>query len=395
MRILVVHSELGLLRGGGENFTRNLFAAFAARGHTVSAVFAADRKGKYSFPLPPGIEPIPIAGWWPRAFGETILSLIGRHLPSDSSLRIKWDRVREAISWRTFRWYRKRFQRRMKHEFFRYSRNIDVVYVHGNVLLARDIARYQPTLLRLPGPVTQEVDQILRSIQVVCANGDALIRIREFLGEHATELPVGIDGQLFKPGPTSIRQALGWNDQHIVAGYVGRLIHLKGVDLLAEAFKQVSQKVANARLLIIGSGSEEKSIRSVLAREFALGVVDHQPDVSHDQLPDWYRAMDFLVMPSRYENFSNTMLEALACGVPFLGSDVGGNKMLVELGAGRLFERESVGSLVNLLHDACDNRLKLRTQAQAVSLEIRNRYSWPRTAERLESIITSRLGVRL
>src|SRR5258708_32145532 len=39
MKVLVLHSELGVLRGGGENFTRNLFAAFAERGHSVAAAF--------------------------------------------------------------------------------------------------------------------------------------------------------------------------------------------------------------------------------------------------------------------------------------------------------------------------------------------------------------------
>jgi hypothetical protein len=42
MKILVLHSELGVLRGGGENFTRNVFVAFAERGHDVSAAFIAD-----------------------------------------------------------------------------------------------------------------------------------------------------------------------------------------------------------------------------------------------------------------------------------------------------------------------------------------------------------------
>lgn len=394
MRILVVHSELGLLRGGGENFTKNLFAAFAARGHRVAAVFAADRNGNYAFPLPLGIEPIPVPGWWPMALGETMLSFVGRHLPSDSSLQKQWDRVREAISWRTFRWYRNRFQRRIEHEWARYSKNIDAVYVHGNAALASRVARYHPTVLRLPGPLSHEAAPLLRSVHAVCANGDALVRIRSFLGEHAVEIPVGLDRDLFQPDGPSVRNALGWTDHDFVIGYVGRLIHLKGVDLLAEAFREMAQKTSNLRLLIVGSGDEERSIRSVLGKEFARGVVYHQPDVSHDQLPDWYRAMDLLVMPSRYENFSNTILEALACGVPFLGSDVGGNRMLAEGGAGWLFERGSVSSLVHMLQKASRKSAEMKVKSQAASSDIRNRYNWEKSAEVLESILTSRLGVQ-
>lgn len=394
MRVLVLHSELGHLRGGGENFTRNLFTAFAARGHSITAVFAADRNGKYPFPLPTGIEAFPIAGWWPMALGDTLLSFVGRQLPAEGALRKKWDRVREAISWRTFRWYRRRFQERIERLLSGDFKNFDAVYVHGNALLASQVAKQYRTILRLPGPVTHEIAPVLRSVHAVCANGDALARIRDFLGDHATELPVGLEGAVFKPATFSVRPALGWQDHHVVIGYVGRLIHLKGVDLLAGAFKQVTQKAPNARLLVVGSGTEEKSFRTVLARELAAGIVYHQKDVSHEQLADWYRAMDILVMPSRYENFSNTILEALACGVPFLGSDVGGNRTLAALGAGFLFEPGSVSSLADGLLKIYNNKSKIRTLGEAASAHVRQHYTWDNTAERLESIIISRLGIQ-
>src|SRR5262245_56291684 len=147
-----------------------------------------------------------------------------------------------------------------------------------------------------------------------------------------------------------MRSALGWGNQHRVVGYVGRLTHLKGVDLLTTAFRELSQKTPDVRLLIIGSGKEEKSIRSALAKELAQGLVHLEPDLDHGQLAQGYRAMDLLVMPSRYENFSNALLEGMACGVPFLASGVGGNRIMAESGAGWLFECGSLSSLVARLN---------------------------------------------
>jgi len=279
-------------------------------------------------------------------------------------------------------------------EFAHRWSNFDAVYVHGDAALASQVARYRPTVLRLPGPVTAELTPVLRAVPVVCANGDALVRIRAFLGDHAIELPIGLDERIFMPAPLSVRPTLGWTDQHCVVGYVGRLTPLKGVDLLAAAFHQVSRTAIEARLLIVGSGEEERTIYALLAKEIARGIVHVEPDVNHEQLPEWYRAMDVLVMPSRYENFSNAVLEAMACGIPVLASNVGGNKMLAEQGAGWLFEPKSVYSLRTSLGSIIENRPEMKARGGIGSRYMRGRCSWATSAERLEWIIASRLGVR-
>jgi glycosyltransferase involved in cell wall biosynthesis len=236
---------------------------------------------------------------------------------------------------------------------------------------------------------------LLRKVNVVCANGDALAQVRGFLGSHAVELPIGIHTCRFKPGPSAVRHQLGWTGRNRVIGYVGRLMHLKGVDILAAAFRQFCREDPDARLLIVGSGPEEANIRPALAAELSLGVAHIEPDVGHTALADWYRAMDVLVMPSRYENFSNALLEGMACGVPFVASDVGGNRMLAATGAGLLFEAGSESSLAAKLKTILSNPSALRERASAGAMYVRNSYDWKRTAECLEQIFATRLGVRL
>jgi glycosyltransferase involved in cell wall biosynthesis len=393
MNVLVLHSELGVLRGGGENFTRNLFTAFAGRGHQVAAAFVADRHGRFPLPLPSCIEPLPIRGWWSRKLGQATLSTISGRLPSGGRIKASADRLQEALCWRTCEWHDRRFRKRVNHDLSHRWRAFDVVYVHGSAILASQAGRHRPTILRLPGPVTEDLAPVLRAAQVVCANGDALAVLRTFLDDHVVELPIGLDEQTFMPGPTSVRSALGWTEQHRVVGYVGRLTHLKGVDLLATAFRELAHDVDNARLLVIGSGEEEHRMRFVLADECRRGIVHMAGDVSHDQLPSWYRAMDVLVIPSRYENFANVAIEALACGVPVLASDVGGNSMLGELGAGWLFEASSARSLNACLRSVIANRAELKSRGEAGFRSVQHRYSWAASAERLESIIDSHLGV--
>ena len=104
VKLLVLHSELGVLRGGGENFTRNLFTAMTKRGHEVSAAFAAGVSGKYPVPLPEGITPIPVRGWWSRKPGQAAFSFVARFMPKESSAGRAWQRVMGSMEWRGARW---------------------------------------------------------------------------------------------------------------------------------------------------------------------------------------------------------------------------------------------------------------------------------------------------
>jgi glycosyltransferase involved in cell wall biosynthesis len=385
MRVLVLHAELGTLRGGGETFSRHLFESLVALGHDVRAAFTANPFGRYPFALPPGIDAMPVRGLWSRSFGHGALSAVGRRLESRPSLLERWDYVQNALSWRTVYWYNQGFQRRVVGRLDELARDADLVYVHSNAYLAAAVAQTRPTVLRLPGPLPAEFGPLLRRVHAVVANGDALTCLREFLGDVAVELPVGIDQRLFAPGANSVRSSLGWADQKIV-GYVGRLARIKGVDVLAEGFRELCRRRSDARLLLIGTGEEEKNLRGILRTELAGGLVRFAGDVAHERLAEWYRAMDVLVMPSRYENYSNALLEGLACGVPFVGSDVGGNRMLHQTGAGWLFAPGSPESLAAVLDAALAMPAELVTRGRNGRSHVESGYSWLATARRLEDI---------
>jgi glycosyltransferase involved in cell wall biosynthesis len=387
MKILVLHSQLGVLQGGGETFTKNLFAAFAARGHNVSAAFVADRCGRWLFPLPTCIEPIPIAGWWSSDLGQATLSSISRYLPGESQFKKLWDRIQSGITWRIFRWHNRRFQRRVERDLAGRWNDFDAIYVQSNVRLAGEIAGQHPTVLMLPGPVSADLLPILRTIPAVCAHDDGFVQMQAILGDKVLELPLGLDTSIFLPGPTSIRSNLGWTDRQRVIGYVGRLHAIKGVDLLAAAFRQLWRNNPDARLLIVGSGEEKGAICSTLSEEVARGIVHIEPAMPQEQLPSWYRAMDLMVMPSRYETMSNAVLEAMACGIPFVASNVGGNTMLGETGAGWLFDSGSASSLGARLIELLSNGSELKARGELGLKYVVKSRNWAATAERLERII--------
>jgi glycosyltransferase involved in cell wall biosynthesis/GT2 family glycosyltransferase len=134
----------------------------------------------------------------------------------------------------------------------------------------------------------------------------------------ATLIPLGVDTQRFSPGPE------GRAGDVPVIGYVGRLEAHKGVDVLLEAIARLD----HATLRVAGAGPEEEALRTRVA-ELRIGDrVELVGAVGQDQLPDFYRSLDVLAVPSLptpgwLEQFGRVVVEAMASGVPVVASDTG------------------------------------------------------------------------
>lgn len=152
------------------------------------------------------------------------------------------------------------------------------------------------------------------------------------------------------------RKMLGFNERTFLVGSVGRLVPVKNYDLLVRAVAGLRE----AELILIGDGPERSSLEMV-ARAFGVGdrihLLGHRDDIE-DLLP----GLDVFVLPSFSEGMSNTLLEAMAAGVPAVASNVGGNRELIRNAIdGFLFESGDLNSLRRHLERLC-NDLELRLQ---------------------------------
>ena len=100
----------------------------------------------------------------------------------------------------------------------------------------------------------------------------------------------------------------------------------KNLPLLQQAFAKVHASHPEVRLVIVGSGAEFKSLQENAARLGITDAIDFIPATR--DVPDWLRKMDIFVLPSYSEAFSNSLLEAMACGCAVVGSRVGGTPEL-------------------------------------------------------------------
>jgi glycosyltransferase involved in cell wall biosynthesis len=99
-----------------------------------------------------------------------------------------------------------------------------------------------------------------------------------------------------------------------------------GVDVLAKAFVKVAQQREDISLLLLNGGSQAQTLRQIFMNGGVLDRVQFGGQVSQSDLPHWYHMADLYVSPSHVDGSSVSLMEALACGIPVLVSDIPTNK---------------------------------------------------------------------
>jgi glycosyltransferase involved in cell wall biosynthesis len=134
----------------------------------------------------------------------------------------------------------------------------------------------------------------------------------------------------------------------ITIGCVCALRPEKNLALLIDAFFMITRVCGGCRLLLVGSGPSEAALKELVARKELQGLVTFVP--ANSDVPGWLDQIDIFVLPSKTEAFSNSLMEAMACGCAVIASDVGGNPELIGKDErGLLFQEGNLTDLVEKL----------------------------------------------
>lgn len=238
---------------------------------------------------------------------------------------------------------------------YRLLRRFMRLFIDVYVTVSKDLAAWLEHSIGVP---PDKIHQIY--------NGVDQSRFMPRVGERKDIFPQG-----FYAGPNTL-----------VFGAVGRLAEVKDHKTLLLAFSKLiklhPEMRLHARLIIVGGGSLAGTLSSLIDELDVTDLVWMTGD--RDDIPQLLQLMDVFVLPSLAEGISNTVLEAMACGLPVIATDVGGNSELIRAGLNGVLVPVSNAKEMSLamaeLAISPENRVLLG--ANAVK-KVQSQHDWDRT----------------
>lgn len=203
--------------------------------------------------------------------------------------------------------------------------------------------------------------------------------------------PFGIDITSFKPNATRK------NSYVITIGTVKRLAHKYGIDTLIKGFAEVRNSLAKSekhiasrlRLLIVGGGSDRESLERLADSLKVADVTELTGAVPYDSVPDYLNKLDIYVAASRLdsESFGVAILEASACALPVVVTNVGGLPEVVEADVtGKIVRRDDHIALAKAIKQLVIDESLRKRMGQAGLKRVLDHYTWEDSVSIMEGV---------
>jgi glycosyltransferase involved in cell wall biosynthesis len=296
--------------------------------------------------------------------------------------------------------------------FLESVKSSDLIHVHGHPYLSSLIAAKIAKKYSKPLVLTQhntfieynnfwdEIEklndlaigrEVLKEAEKIIVVSNATKNYVLSLGADSEKIRVlhnGVDVNRFRPltgVKDEMRKKLGISKDSSVVLTVRRLVYKNGIDTLIESAKVAVKKNPRLFFLVVGKGPDFGKVKEKIEE---LGIQENfrlTGFVSDEALPFYYNVADFFVLPSKSgEGLPLVALEAMACGVPVIATNVGGISEVMEEDHGKLVPPNSPDSLAEAILEFSHSELSaLKKDLRAM---IEQKYSWDRNVEKLVEI---------
>lgn len=197
---------------------------------------------------------------------------------------------------------------------------------------------------------------------IIAVSSNVADVLDEYLSRKGLDIPVlplyaGVDLSVFYPMPEVEKK---WD-----IAFLGRLEKMKSVDLFPEMLVRLKQDFPNLKMLMTGEGSLKSSVLKGFDRMGVSQMVQYLGVVETERVPELINQSRIFIYPSREEPFGLSIIEAMACGVPVVTTNVFGPSEIITNGQdGLVVNPNDVGALADAIRSLLNDK-QLRTQMGA------------------------------
>ena len=377
MRVTMLVRCLAMMRGGGETRHLNWMRELKALGVEVDVITGQ--------PLLFGGARHPIAG-------DNVTVLRSPYM-RDAVYRWQHTRGFGRLTMNALHWDEDWFCRAAWRLIAARSARPDIVHAHALYQAASVRPVNIPVVINFPGEPHPSYVADIRQADALVADGWAAEHLPAIIGKPVHAVPKGVDAELFRPTGANLRQALGLAHRRIVLS-VGRFVPIKNMALLIEALAKMAPADPSLHLLLVGEGPELQSLKEQAARLDVTRAVTFAGYVPQAEMAPYYRTADLFALGSDFDNSPNVVLEAMACGLPVVATEVGGVAEYVAPRGGALVPRRDAMAMAGMLGDWMSSVERRRAAGAFNRQRVLQEFSWRASASRLLDVYRAVLADR-
>jgi len=360
MKILFINRGMSFYRGGGENFDLNIAGALEKLGCEIEFISGKSLTGKIKYPV--------------KEFQTTYLRTpylrdISQKIKKGSGYINLLDR--KLFAKRVISYLKKR-----KENFILQVCSIPEIV---------NIKKYKnfSVVVFFPGPPWEGDFNLIKQVDKVITHGDTVRVIREKFREDVVDIPPGVDTEIFKKVKSDIREKYDLKNKNVLI-FTGRLVPIKNIPFLIQAMKKLPSNIV---LLVVGDGPLKNDLTKKVESEDLRERIIFTGHIPQEKLPFYYSAGDIFVFSSFYDNFPNSVLEAMASELPVVAPSVGGIPMIVENEVnGYLYSSGNLEEFVEKVKILLKNSSLREKIGKENRKKIIENFNWKKSAEKLKEL---------
>ncbi|MGB7991307.1 MAG: TIGR04063 family PEP-CTERM/XrtA system glycosyltransferase, partial [Candidatus Methylophosphatis roskildensis] len=242
-----------------------------------------------------------------------------------------------------------------------------------------------------------------RHVFTICEGLRKDIVARGLPADKVTVIPNAVDIEAFESGglpDKALKQRLGLGEATVI-GFIGSFYAYEGLDLLLDALPQLLASQPDARVLLVGGGPQDASLKAQAAHLGLADKVVFTGRVPHAEVQRYYDLIDVLAYPRHSMRLTELVtplkpLEAMAQGRVLVASDVGGHKELIENGkTGLLFKAGDASSLAHTLATLLAQRERWSDLREAGRRFVESERNWRCSVARYADPYEALLGAQM